>query len=687
MKHSFTLLTAALTLPALAQTAESDSLRLHNLEEVVVSAEKPQIKSGDGIISVDLPTIVRDKPVSNILEALSFLPGVVDNDGMIGLAGAGSATILLNGEPTEMPASNMYQLLYSTPIDRLKNVEIMYSAPAKYHVDGAVINIILKTPTPLDGLQGQIRASYNQAHYGSYGGALAATYAITKWSFDLNYSLTRSRTWGHENTLSNHLLHDTRTVITDDSRRTGRSLPNIIYASAGYKISDRSNLRLTYNGQISTRQSGQSLSSGSLGDFSNDYSYITPSGFHNISLRYTSPKGLIAGADYTSYSEHRSQTLSAGQQTSPLSISANRQDINRYHVYIDHTHDIRGWQLDYGAEYQHTDDRSFQQHTLPKQTGFAGTLSEDIAGAYIGTGHTFPWGLSFNTSAKIEYYGNGEEHRWNFIPQLGATYHKTPASIFQLNLTSQRIFPSYWELHSGTSYINDYSIILGNPELKPHMDYSGQLSYIFRQKYVATLYLQYADLYSAQLPYQSPDEMRLIYQTLNMDYKRVAGLNLHIPIETGSVLSATATANAFHQREKSDRFHHIEFDNRKWIFYGSLNNTVRFAAGCPVSLSVDLSYISPSLQGIADLSAMWRIDAGLKWSFAKGRTCELNIRYLDMFNTWSPVMTISHAGQDYRMKVHDMTRSLRFTFIWRFNGFKPKDTTIDTSRFGTGSRQ
>lgn len=47
-------------------------------------------------------------------------------------------------------------------------------------------------------------------------------------------------------------------------------------------------------------------------------------------------------------------------------------------------------------------------------------------------------------------------------------------------------------------------------------------------------------------------------------------------------------------------------------------------------------------------------------------------------------MTINHAGQYYKMKVRDMSHNLKVTFIWRFNGFKPKDNNIDTSRFGTG---
>lgn len=83
----------------------------------------------------------------------------------------------VNGQPNNMPLQNLYQLLYSTPIDRLKAVEVMYTAPAKYHVSGAAINIVLKTPAPLDGLQGQARVGYNQAHYASYGAGLAATYA------------------------------------------------------------------------------------------------------------------------------------------------------------------------------------------------------------------------------------------------------------------------------------------------------------------------------------------------------------------------------------------------------------------------------------------------------------------------------------------------------------------------------
>ena len=547
----------------MAQSESNDSIVGRELNEVVVKGEKPQIKGQDGIMVVDLFNLVKDKPVSNILEALGYLPGVVNNNGMIGLAGASDVTIILNGELANMPLQNMYQMLYTTPIDRLKTVEVMYTAPAKYHVNGAVINVVLKTPTPLDGLQGQVRAGYNQGHYGSYGGGLAATYAVKEWTFDLNYGLSRSKLWNHEESFSNHLVEDQRTMIKDDMRRISKSLSNTIYAAATYK-----RLRLTYNGQITSSAKGWSLSDGTLGSFTNNYTYNGPINYHNIAMRYSAPFGLTVGGDYTYYGEKRNQSLFQG--SGYLLGELNKQDINRWHIYLDQQHQLGKWQLNYGIEYQRADDRSSQ--ITDDSEGFSGTKSEDVADAYIGLQRSFDWGLSFNVSAKGEYYHNNYQHNWNFIPQLGATYYKTPKSIFQLNLSTIRVYPSYWELRNGTSHINPYSKVLGNPALQPYLNYAGQFSYILKQKYVATLYVQYADKATVQLPYQSPDELSLIYQTINMNYKRVIGLNLNVPFNVSYIWNATATANIFNQREKADHFHDISFDNKKWIFYGALNN-------------------------------------------------------------------------------------------------------------------
>lgn len=659
------------------QSEVLDSIKSQELEEVTVKGEKPHITARDGILTVDLPSIVKDKPVTNILEALGYVPGVIDNDGMIGLNGTSSVTIILNGELTNMPVQNLYQLLYSTPIDRLKSVEVMYAAPAKYHVSGAVLNIVLKTPRAIDGLMGQLNSSYNQAHFGSYGGGLAATYAIKDWTFDLNWSLSRNKRWNRQETYSNHLLDGDRTMIEDDMRQIGKSITNSIFTTVAYKT-----LKLTYNGQINSNSSNESLSMGTFGEFVNRYTFLSPPKYNNVALRYVAPFGLTVGGDYTSYKEYREQLLSKNGDN--MLNSNNSQVINRYHAFIDQEHTVGKWQINYGVEYQHSDDHSRQCYVFPQMEGFDDVLSEDVADAYIGTQGSFEWGLSFNASAKAEYFHNDHQHNWNFIPQLGATYYKTPKSIFQLTFTSQRVYPQYWEFHGATSYVNEYSAIKGNPSLLPYLNYSGQFSYILNQKYSATLYMLYADKYSVQLPYQMPDQLQLLFQTVNLDFSRTFGLQLQAPVNVGGFLNSVAVANIMHKQEKCSHFHDISFDNRRWSFYGSLNNTVRFSSTCPVTVSVDVSYVTGQIQGPGTFNSLWKIEAGAKWKFGKNRCCEVDLKCNDMFNTWNPKLTINNAGQDYRMIVHDMTRSLSLSFVWRFNGFKPKDTDIDTSRFGTG---
>lgn len=442
MKKALFFITILHSVAVYAQTESSDTVSAQQLNEVVVRGEKPEVRGEDGVIIVDLPAIVKDKPVTNILEALGYMPGVANNNGMIWLTGASNVTIILNGELTNMPLQNLYQLLYTTPVDRLKNVEIMYSAPAKYHVNGAVINVVLKTPTPLDGLQGQVRTGYNQAHYGSYGSGLAATYAVNDWTFDLNYGLSRTKSWSREETWSNHLHDGKRTMIEDDMRRIGQNWSNTIFASASWKT-----LKLTYNGQIISGSKSMRFSSGTLGNYTNTYNMLSPVGYHNIALRYTAPFGMTVGGDYTSYSENRSQSLL--KDTDYLLGSENHQKIHRWHVYIDQQHQIGKWQLNYGTEYQHSKDHSSQHYDKSDIHDFDDCIDEDVASFYVGTQRSFDYGLSFNTSAKGEYYHNKYQHNWNFIPQLGATYYKTPKSIFQLNLSTQRIYPSYWELHGG----------------------------------------------------------------------------------------------------------------------------------------------------------------------------------------------------------------------------------------------
>ena len=657
-----------------------DSIEVRSLDELLVKGEKPQVKSDGGVMTVDLPEIVRDKPVTNILESLGYLPGVMNHNGVLTLSGAQSTTILINGEVSQMTMQQLYQLLYSMPVDRLKNVEIMYSAPAKYHVNGAVINVVLKTPSALDGLSGQARAGYSQDHYSSFGGGLAGVYAVDKWTFDLNYSLAKSRSWRSEDMTSWHTLMDGMHVVEDKNRTNSRNLTNQIYASVGYDITKGSVVKATYNGQVSGDIHSCNNSDGTLGKYRNTSDYKRPIAMHDLNLHYRSAFGLTLTADWLVYREERGQLMS--DDNNLVMVDAiNDQHIRRYRFTADMEHSLNGWSLGYGCEYRLSDDMSLMRYAVPDMSGFHNRIMEHTAKAYVGIAHSFEWGLSLQASLGEEFYRIGGRNNWTFQPQIGLTYYKNPVHIVQASFNTNREFPSYWSLHGGVGYLNPYSEVWGNPSLRPSTSYSANVSYIFRQKYVAAVFFNNTDDYFVQLPYQSADELKLIFQEQNLSYNRMFGFNIVAPFSIGGWFETRVMVQGFSNRIMADRFHEMDFVRQKFVGYGQMQNTFKIAKG--ISLSVDVSGISRSLQGIADMSAMWGIDVGAKWSFGKSRSCELSLKADDIFNTWSPVMRINYGRQNYRMKVNDMTRKVQLTFVFRFNGFKPKDNGVDTSRFGT----
>ena len=147
--------------------ARMDSLYRH-LPEVMVVGERPVVKASAGKLEYDLPRMIKDRPVDNVYEALKELPGVVEQDGALTL-GMQGVTVVLDGKVTNMSSAQLYALLKSLPADRIERVEVMYNAPARYQVRGAMINVRLRHRIGDPGVvQGELYGKYNQEHEASF---------------------------------------------------------------------------------------------------------------------------------------------------------------------------------------------------------------------------------------------------------------------------------------------------------------------------------------------------------------------------------------------------------------------------------------------------------------------------------------------------------------------------------------
>ncbi|MDD5992651.1 MAG: signal protein, partial [Prevotellaceae bacterium] len=150
-----------------AAMAFNDSL-FQTLPELMVTGNKPIVKVEGAKLVFDVNQLTKDKPVDNAFDALKHLPGVTPQGDDISLGGM-SVALMINGKLTSMSREQVITLLKSMPADRVKNAEMMYSAPARYQVRGALINVtLIKEASKDTSLQGELYAKAESKHEANF---------------------------------------------------------------------------------------------------------------------------------------------------------------------------------------------------------------------------------------------------------------------------------------------------------------------------------------------------------------------------------------------------------------------------------------------------------------------------------------------------------------------------------------
>ena len=661
----------------------------NRLDEIVVKGERPFVRLVDGKMTYDMPVLLSGKVVSNAYESILQLPGVREQDGVLALAGANSVTVIINGRAMTMPQENLVAALKTYPADILQSAEIMYSAPPQYHIRGAAINLVLKGDTADGKLQGQLNTDYTQKHYANQTSGISILLPTPKMNVDLIYAFNSNRSISRIDLYSNHLYDGAVHPIEQFNRGDRKSNEHHVRLGLDYNPADNSNLNITYTSQITTGIDNNESSNGTFSHSNTHKGNIAPVQMHNILAEYTLGFGLKTGIEHTSYRNQADQHFretSVGKEDEFRSESA--QNIGRYRFFADQSHALASeWTLNYGGQYMYATDKSsqFYRSLTGKDMSVLdvnSTLKEYTANAYMGFEKSFGQRLSATASLMGEYYKIGDFDEWTLFPALEMSYFVSPSQIMQLSFSSDKVYPAYWEMHGATSYLNGYAELHGNPQLKPFKDYEAQFNYMLKSKYILTVFYNYRDGYSVQLPYQATDRLVLIYKTTNFDYKQTVGANLILPFNIGKTVNSRLTLAGFYDKVKSAHFHDSSFTNDHVVFYAQSDNTVNISSRPNIKMEVSGAYISKNIQGPAELTALWYVNAGLKWTFYHDMA-ELRLKGSDLFNSSTPDMIMKYNSQNLRMNMIPDSRAVSLSFTFKLGGYDKKHKEIDASRFGT----
>ena len=683
----------------------------YQLAEITVKGERPQVKLEGGKLTYDIPQLMKDKTATNAFEIIKDLPGLIERNDNLELVGASRLNIILNGQLTTMSADQLIQLLKTMPASRVEKAEVMYNAPAKYNVKGALLNVVLsKNESETPSWQGETGVDYTQ--YRHAGGDAHVNLLYTNKGFSIDFLLNgnKRRDVMGEDMLARHTLNSGMTEISQHNRALVHVNRGTVRLGMDYTFANEDKLSLAYylkgDKVLSDRDAFTSyLDLSKPENKSESTSLVRDDGhsaIHNIRLQYDGHAGISAGADFTRY--HSPSVLdyqdTNGSRTDM--INNTRQDVSRWSVFLNKTHSFAsGWGLNYGVHGGYASSKNYSEYLYDQGAGYEmdeealedNTQKEYIVDIFAEVSKSFGERFSATVGLKGEYfksdYASSRENMnlWNegaLFPTVSLSYTFSPRHILQFDISSDKTYPGYWQVSPQVTPLNSYSEVAGNPLLKPYRTYEGQMVYIFRQKYMLVAFCEYTPDYFAQLPYQSDTELKTVFRFENMDYSLEAGLAVIIPFNVGRFWNSRITLRGWRMQEKNDNFHGISYNREAYLGLAHMSNTFNLCDKPNLKMTIDGQYVTPgAIQGIYDLGSMYEISAGLKWTFLNDRA-SLTLKGDDIFASSIPrTIKINQGNQWSRMRKLNDERCLKLSFVWKFGGYKEREhDSIDTSRFG-----
>ena len=678
-----------------AQEVKTDSLwadsLVQTLPEVMVTGERPVVRAKAGKLEYDLQRIIEGKPVDNIYDALKQLPGVVEMNGGLTL-GARGVTIVLDGKVTNMSTEQLYALLRSMPADRVERVDVMFNAPARYQVRGAMIDVRLRHRIGDPGtVQGEAYGKYDQSHEASFQERASLLYDGGRFSLDLLYSHDHGKGFNTTDKEARHWQEatDETHLIENHEVMRSRSHTHNFRLGADYDIGKDHALSFVYNGAYATSHTCQhTTGTQTATNLSTQTSWL-----HNGRLDYEAPIGLKAGAEFTWYQAPGDQLLHSEMEGVRMDFyTTDKQRINAWKFFLAQEHALKnGWGLNYGATYTTSVDNSYQYYyneelrieneesVLPPD--MRSRRREQTLNLYAGFNKSFGQKLMLDFSLAGERYKTPVWDEWDVYPVLNVTYLPKPGHILQLSFSSDKSYPSYWEVQDAVSYLGGgYSEIQGNPLLKPEKDYQLSLSYILKSKYVFSFWFNHNKDMSMQTLYQSPEKLLEIYKSLNFDFRQQAVVQVSVPFKVGQWLDSRLTLVGMWLRDKDSDFYDLPFDRRTLAGVAVLNATFKLPVKPDLRLTLNGFCQTGAIQGIYDLPTSGNLDLGLRYAFAGGN-CILTAWCKDIFQTAGIDPQIRY-GRQWVTNDYSCFRSVGLSFAWKFGGYQEKKReAVDTSRF------
>lgn len=663
------------------------------IEEVVITNKKPLIQNKNGVLEVN----VESSPIlsnGTAFETLLKLPGVTYNysNNSLSIKGKSGIQIQIDGESLYMSNNEAINYLKNISSSEISEIEINSSPSAKYDASGNAGIINFKT-----------QKTKREGYY------IGATFNGTQGK----YYKQNMGIKGQFNTKKNrYMLHNINSFNMDfEKATTFRNFLNMNTNQETYaKIKGYTN---TYNAQYEHRfRHSNLLINSSFSLYNENINQNTSLGFYNPNNTLSSTlfsnqssrnnlKSLDIGIGYTL--ENKKTKLSIKNNYILYNIGNNSiltsYEIPSIRSYKDLKNEspnkvkIALSQIDY--EYKidslsklETGIKAIYQNIKSENNFYESLIynpiisdrykySELILGGYLQYNKSFNK-IDFKIGSRLEYNpmkGIDEKNNQtlernyvNLFPFLNFSFTPNKNNNFNLSYNKRINRPKFKNLMPFVYYVDQYTRLMGNPELKPSFSHQFEIQYILRNKYIFSLsyFVNKNQIY--QTPIQDNNNSSTILIPKNINQSESLAFSSNISLNLLKWWSLNLNGIILFNKIKDAT---LKINSN--ILSGQFVVSNTFSLPKELKLELTTDYRTPSIQGAYKTQGIFTSNIGISKSFFDNKL-KISIIGNDIFKTYT-IKNISIIDNQYSNITQNFdTHWIRLGIIYKLTKGLKKDS-------------
>ena len=635
-------------------------IRLHSqtihLKTVTIASTRPAITNHGDRLVVDIShnSMAYGNTVQSLLQ---LLPGVWSGGGNITINGIPGAKLMIDNREIKLAGDALSQYLSTIKSEAIDKIEVIAHPGAEFPAEGAggVIRILMRERS--SGQELTWGGTLDIINYKATEPYMRYAYSNQKFGFDVTCSGTF--TYGHNNYLKadeytenqkKQVYYDNKDI--DYMKDRNYDLSSNIY----YDFSQRSKLALNtslYQWAKDENSEGNTLISGAgAGDIRQTQTThrenqmmhsFTSSLNYSISFDEKGRNRMLLMADFARQ-YHYSIDDDYAYQNEGISADLISEENERYHQ--DSPYTIVSAEARYttdlgtmgsitsGVKASHSAVENNMEVFEPANglwairpdMGYHFKYDENLQAAYLKYSlSTKTWKLTAGLREEYVHASTDADdtryHHFDLFPSIYITRSLSASQEFTVSYARRTNRIRYLSLLPYRYYSSRYTIMQGNPELKPDFGHTIGLTYSILKKYYCTATYYWSNNGTSRYNQNETvnGEAMTVTTTIDGVRQRLLDLNVYAPITMGKRWSMVNELSA-----DCHAYQTTEIDNHHFSWKAYTQQT--FILPAAIRLELIYSYSSPQRTAYARYSEYHTVNAALMKRFFNDRlTTKLSV--------------------------------------------------------------